>query len=194
MFAVGSVAAFLGAIAIGPIATRLEIEELPRRVLLGLPLPLLALGLVCIGAALWVRPAWRRRDLPTALLRIGVANVLLYATIMAWLLPAFTPIKSYVPECRWIREQIGSETRIGMVNLQFGNRKRGAFAYYTGLPVELLATPDDLKRFFEEHPHSLVIVNERAGNFFFVDDKTWRERSVRIIKAGKYSYFVLRDS
>jgi 4-amino-4-deoxy-L-arabinose transferase-like glycosyltransferase len=190
---VGPIVGFAAAAAIGPVVARFGLEGQWREVALGLRLPILVLGVTSLGAGLWVGSAWRRREIPAALFRLPLATMALFLVVVACILPAFNPIKTYVPQSRWIREQIGSETRIGLVNLQYGNHKRGAFEYYTGVPLDLLATQDEVERFFREHPRSLVLVHKGVADEFFADDKGgWRAHVVREFTAGGYNYLVLR--
>jgi 4-amino-4-deoxy-L-arabinose transferase-like glycosyltransferase len=188
-----AVLAFAAVAAMGTAVSRLKLGVQWREVVVNLRTPILVLGITALAAGLWVRTAWRRGQISTSLSRLAFANVLVYLLLVSWLIPAFNPIKTYVPQCRWIREQIDSETEIGLVNLRYGNHKRGAFEYYTGVRVDLLETRADLERFFREHPRSLVLVHKGvAGEFFAGDNALWSGRVAREFTAGGYSYLVLR--
>ncbi len=190
---VGFFVALAAAVAMWWASGKYELHEQSRQILLGLPVPILALGTASLAAGFWVRGPRRRGELPSALFRLAVTNSVLLLVLIAWVMPTLNPTKTYVPQTRWIREQIGSETRIGLVNLEYGDHKQGAFAYYTGVPVDLLETQSDLERFFREHPRSLVLVRKQVAKEFFSGERAeWRARVVREFLAGGYEYLVLR--
>ncbi len=190
---VSAVLAFVSVAAMGIAVSRLRLDAQWREVVFGLRAPILALGVTGFAAGLWIRAAWRRGEVSTALPRLTSAIMLMFLVLVAWVVPTFNPIKTYVPQSRWIREQIDSETAIGLVNLSYGSHKRGAFEYYTGVRVELLKTDDDLERFFREYPRSLVLVHKGVANEFFAGDSArWRAQVVGEFMAGGYGYLVLR--
>jgi hypothetical protein len=189
-----AVLAFAAAAAMGPLMGRFRLDPHWGPVLLGLRLPILLLGIICLAIGVWVRPAWRRREVPAALFRLAMGAAVLFLVLLGWCIPTFNPVRTYAPQSRWILEQIGPETRIGLVSLQYGNLKRGAFAYYTGIPIDLLENHNDLERFFREHPHSLVLVEKRvAAEFFSGDGAGWRGRVARELRAGGYDYLVVQS-
>jgi len=185
--------AVVAAVAMGPIAGKLELDELSRQILLDLRAPILALGAAGLAAGLWVWRTWRRGDLQASLLRLALAHVLVFVVFIAWFIPTLNPAKSYRPQCRWIREQIGAETKIGMLDLNAGKRKRGAFVYYGNFQVDSLESEGEMERFLREHPKSLVLVNARIDDQFFkTSGKNWRSRVIKEdLVAGRYSYVVL---
>lgn len=191
-FLVGAVALGVVALAAGTIVARLPPtpEQLAAARAVRLPLGLTAL--VSFGAALWLAQAWRRRTAGTTLWRIGAVHVALYVVLLAAVMPALNPLKTYVPQSRWIRQQIGDETHFGMVAPRFGVRKRGAFAYYTGAMVDLLQDREQVERWFGEHPSSLVLVHEEAIDRIVGDDPRWRACVVRELRAGSHRYLALR--
>lgn len=188
-----SILAIVSVALIGTMAGRLKLDSQWREVVLGLRAPALVLGVTSLVAGLWMRAAWRRGKISTSLSRLALANVLVILVLVAWFIPTFNPKKTYVPQSRWIREQIDGETHIGLVNLRYGNHKRGAFEYYTGVRVDLLETRDDLERFFREHPRSLVLVHKGVADEFFAGDNArWRPRVVREFMVGGYGYLTLQ--
>lgn len=189
-----AVLAFAAAAAMGPLIGRFRLDPHWGPVLLGLRLPILLLGIICLAIGVWVRPAWRRREVPAALFRLAMGAAVLFLVLLGWCIPTFNPVRTYALQSRWILGQIGPETRIGLVSLQYGNLKRGAFAYYTGIPIDLLENHNDLERFFQEHPHSLVLVEKRvAAEFFSGAGAGWRRRVARELRAGGYDYLVVQS-
>jgi 4-amino-4-deoxy-L-arabinose transferase-like glycosyltransferase len=185
--------AFVSVAFLGTAVARFKLDSQWREIVLSLRAPGVALGVITLVSGFWIRAAWRRRETSTSLWRLALAYVLVYLVFVGWFLPAFNPIKTYVPQSRWIREQIDSETKIGLVNLRYENLKRGAFEYYTGVQVDLLETSDDLEQFFREYPRSMVLVHKGVADQFFAGDNArWRTRVVREFKASGYSYLVLR--
>ncbi len=193
LFLAGAVALLIVAVAGESIAGRRELNEEQRQVAIALRLPLAITAAVLLAAGLWLAQAWRGRDAGTTLVRIGATHVALYLVVLAAVLPALNPLKTYEPQSRWIREQIGDETRFGMVAPRFGVRKRGAFAYYTGAMVDLLDDRAQVESFLRDHPTSLVLVHEEAIDSIVGDDPDWQARVVRELRAGSHRYLALRQ-
>lgn len=191
---IGPILALTIAATTAPVIGRFHLNAQLREIVLSLRVPILALGMASLAVGLWVRPAWRRGEISTALFRLTVGSVLMSVVLVAWFIPTFNPRKTYAVEARWIVGQIGSEIRIGLVNLRYGDLKRAAFAYHTGIPVDLLETHGDVERFFREHPRSLVLINGEVAAEFFGDDKAgWRAHVARTFRAGPFEYLVLRN-
>jgi hypothetical protein len=187
---VGAAAALVAGLVLGPIVAQLELDAPISQILLGLRAPLLVLG--AIGGPLvwfWIRPAERGGDLPTALLRLALVQCMLFLVFVAWIMPALNPANSYAAPLRWIGEQIGGQTHIGYLG---SKRKIGAFGYYTESLVELVQDEDEIRRFFQKHPDSLVVAEERyAGALFDEEGLDWRTHAVREIDAARRHYVVL---
>lgn len=154
-------------------------------------IPMALLGVALLGCGLWVGQAWRRDDVRASLIRIGGAHVALYVVILAFVMPAFGPLKTYEPQSRWISEQIGNETHFGMVD-PAGVARRGGFAYYTGTMVDLLDSAAEVENFFQEHPTSVVLViEESADRIFAGNEHDWQARIMRELRVGRYLYVVV---
>jgi hypothetical protein len=102
------------------------------------------------------------------------------------------PIRTYRPQCEWIRTEMGQASHLGLVNPSRGLGKRGAFGYYTGATVDLLATRGEIERFFDRHPDSLVLVLADAAPLVFGEETDWRAGVVRELLITRDRYFVLR--
>lgn len=190
LLAVLSAAALVAAAGLGPVLGRMQLDEAAREVYLGLRLPALAIGLSAGALWYWVGRARRRSDLRAALLRLALAQVLIYLLTVAWVLPTLDPLNTYAPDGRWIAERAGPE---GEIAYWGSDRKVGAFAYYAGRPLERVEGEAGLQAFFRRHPDGLVIAQEkRIGDLFASEETDWSARVVREFEAARRRYFVLR--
>jgi 4-amino-4-deoxy-L-arabinose transferase-like glycosyltransferase len=156
-----------------------------------LPVPLMVFGALLIAAGAWLALAWRRQDATGSLLRIGFAQAAIYAVILGIVMPEFHPNKSYRPGGEWISAQIGDSTEFGMVD-RAGAMRRGGFAFYTGTLVPLLETTAEVDAFFDENPHSVVLVIEQQRDAIFSGrEEEWKARTLREIRVGKHHYTVV---
>jgi 4-amino-4-deoxy-L-arabinose transferase-like glycosyltransferase len=171
------------------IVSSLDLNDLEFQVAGNVRIPLGLLGIALLGCGLWIGQAWRR--VRVSLVRIGAAHVALYVVILAFAMPAFEPSKSYAPQSRWISGQIGDETHFAMVD-PAGIARRGGFSYYTGTMVDLLDSPAEVERFFEEHPYSLVLIIEDSTDRIFAgNESAWRPRILRELRVGSHLYVVV---
>jgi hypothetical protein len=177
---------------IEPVASRIELTELERTTLPALRAPLAAVALLLVAGGTWIALAARRGSIGTALVRIGVVHVALYAVLLAWLLPAMNPFRTYRPQAEWVRDAIGASTHLGLAYPARGVGKRGAFGYYTGKSVDLVETPEELEHFFERNPDSLVLVHDDAVSQVLGAESVWRERVVRELWITRDRYLVVR--
>lgn len=186
------------------IVAGLELNEQELEVAQGIRIPLTVMSIVLLASGLWIILAWRRVDIRAALVRIGASHVVLYVVILALVLPALGPGKSYAPQSQWIREQIGAETNFGMV-YPFGSKtasgkimnagvaKRGGFAYHTGAMVDLLDDRAAVENYFREHPNTVVLIHEGSVDMIFAgDEAAWRARVIRELRTGSHVYLVVR--
>jgi len=192
-FALGIVA-FLAAIAAGPVVARIDADEIYRKIVLASRLPLVAVGVVLVASALWIRRAGD--DLSKGLDRSGLALVPVYIVAFCLILPVINPAKTYAPSGRWIRRQIGEQPNFGLVNPDLGFHKQGAFGFYTGgKRVVLLTKGAEAEQFLREHPKSVVLVLEGVAKQVFPHwESEWSSRVVGRLVAGRYPYFVVRGS
>jgi len=200
----------LGIVLIGVVArlasivAGLDLNEQELEVAQGVRIPLALMGTVLLASGAWIILAWKRGDTRAALVRIGTTHVALYVVILALVLPALGPTKSYAPQSQWIREQIGSETNFGMV-YPFGSKtasgkimnagiaKRGGFAYETGAMVDLLDDRADVENYFRQHPTSVVLIHEGSVDMIFSgEESAWQARVIRELRTGSHVYVVVR--
>lgn len=153
--------------------------------------PLALLGLVFLGFGYAIWQSWRRANIRDSLRRIGAAQIALYVVILAFVMPAFGPTKTYAPQSQWISEQIGTATHFGMVDPD-GVGRRGGFSYYTGTMVDLLEGPAEVEDFFAEHPTSVVLIIEGSTGQLFAENETaWQGRILRELRVGRHLYIVV---
>jgi 4-amino-4-deoxy-L-arabinose transferase-like glycosyltransferase len=175
----------------GSIVSDLNLNDQAVQVAKNIRIPLVLLGIALLASGLWIGQAWRRGNVRTSLVRLGGAHVGLYVVILALVMPAFGPTKSYEPQSRWISEQIGDATHFGMVDSS-GVARRGGFAYYTGTMVDLLESRAEVERFFQEHPGSVVLVAEESADRIFAGKETvWKDRTLRKLRVGSHLYVVV---
>jgi hypothetical protein len=130
-------------------------------------------------------------------MRTGLSQIIIWSVALAFAAPALQPIKTFGPQSRWIKQQIGPEqTRIGMVYPGMGERKRGGFAYEMGgTMVELLDDRAQVDRFFTEYPDSVVLINDKSiDDVFAGDESSWQLRTLRMLPVGNTSYAVVRGA
>ena len=181
------------ALALDPILAKIEVSELVRATLPAVRAPVGAIGLIFLASAVWVYWAWRRGEVQKSLVRIGVANIAAYLVLMAWLFPAMNPVRTFKPQSEWIRAQIGDETYIGILDRWRGGRKKGGFALYAEVLVDVMEEEHEVAEFFEKHPKSIVLIGERAARETIDDfELEWRPRVIREFQAGSDHYLVVR--
>jgi len=193
LFLIGGLALLVGAVATETIAERAELDALEIQVAMGVRWALALVGATAIAAAVWMGQAWRRGDLHTVLVRMGIGVMVLYLGASMFLFPPFDVTKSYKPQSRWIRQQIGGEDHFGLVNPEYGYRKMGAFGFYSGVLVDLLESREEIESFFDRHPGSVVLVLEEvADDVFAGEEEEWRGRVIRQLQVSSFHYLVLR--
>ena len=183
-----------------------DLNQQELEVAQGIRIPLAVMATVLLASGVWIILAWKRSDTRATLVRIGAGHVVLYVVILALVLPALGPTKTYATQSEWIREQIGSETNFGMV-YPFGSKtasgkimnagvaKRGGFAYHTGAMVDLLADRAAVENYFREHPTSIVLIHEGSVDMIFSgEESAWRARVIRELRTGSHVYVVVRAS
>jgi hypothetical protein len=154
--------------------------------------PLVSTMVCSLAVALWICLAWRRRDVRSATLRIGAGYMMLYAVLLGAVLPAFGPTKTYRPQSFWIRDRIGTETHFGMVYPEYAYLKMGAFGYHSGALTVRMERQDEVNRFFQDYPDSVVLIHEGSVPTIFAgDEASWRARVERELRTGIHLYLVV---
>lgn len=177
-----------------PVMRGIELSPLERETALAMRAPIAVLGFVLIGGAVAVGLAWYRGDTRGSLVRLGLAQIPMYLVVLVGLLPAMDPVRSYGPAGRWIREQIGDDSRIGLVNRSAAKSvaKMGAFGFYSETLVDILREPGEIEDFFERHPGSVVMIEDEAVDQVFLDDEgPWRDRVIREVQITGDTYLAL---
>jgi 4-amino-4-deoxy-L-arabinose transferase-like glycosyltransferase len=185
-------ALFVAVANLGRIIAGADLNEQVLEIGRTIPVPLVVLGVVLLMSGFWIGFAWKNQDARAAIRRIGAAHIALYVVILAVVMPAFAPVKTYRPQSLWISETIGDETHFGMVD-PAGIARRGGFAYYTGTLVDLLEGPREVEQFFEKHPGSVVLIDENSVDDIFAGrEAAWENRVMRDIRVGRHVYRVVR--
>ncbi len=175
------------------LSDRLDLDDKKRELALSLRAPLVGLGAIVLGAGIWIIKSWRRGDVGAGLFRIAAANLLAYIVLIAWLLPALNPVRTYAPQGAWIREQIGDETVMALADPWLGHHKMGAFGYYSGALVALPKTEDEIDRFLAEHPTSLAVVHPEVTKQLMASDKhDWKSRFVQEMPTPRETFSVFK--
>jgi hypothetical protein len=179
----------------GFVIPRLGLRPSIESVALNLRAPGFALGVLALGGGFWVLAAWRGSNLLSGFCRTATTVGCLFLVAFVWFMPGFDPIKTYKPAGRWIRQQIGTETRFGLAFPKRGSAKMGAFGFYSGRLVELLDSAEAIDQFFRDHPHSLVLLAKRSVKKIYGEDRTdWQSNIVRELAAGGFDFFVLEKT
>ena len=190
-YAVLAIALAVVLIRYGSFVSRFELNEQEIQVAQDVRWPLALLAAVLLGSGTLLWQCWRKQNIRASLLGIGGAQVALCVVILAFVMPAFGPVKTYAPQSRWISQQIGDESHFGMVD-PAGVGRRGGFAYYTGTMVDLLDDSADVARFFQEHPESVVLIIEGSVDRIFAgNESAWQARILRELRVGSHLYIVV---
>jgi 4-amino-4-deoxy-L-arabinose transferase-like glycosyltransferase len=166
-----------------------------RQAVAALRTPVVVLGVAAFAGGLWIGTAAARRRPRAVLVRTVACHVLIYLILLGWVLPAANPIKSTKTQGRWIRQQMGDATHMGLVfnRARYGFRKMGSFGLYADARVELLESAAQVDRFFEVYPHSIVLIEQDEVDGVFRDDAdAWADRIVRDLWIGNDHYIVVR--
>jgi len=193
VFVILAVTLFVATASAEPIIERAGLDEAEAEVAHASRTPLVLFGVALLLAGFWIGDAWRRADARAVLARVVLSHVVIYCVLLAWVLPAAGSYHSFKPQGAWIHEQIGSETRIGLADIQYAWRQAGAFAYFSDAQVDRITTTDELERFFREHPASVALVHDGdAAKVLSDDESAWRRRVVRSLRMGSRVYLVVR--
>ena len=192
ILAIVAVAFLVVAVIFEPIVAQMDLNPMRMEAARNERLPMLVTALVLLAGGYWLIQAWRRGDVRSMLVRLGVLQIPLWLAVMIGILPALNPAKTYEPACQWIRQEIGSETHFGLVYPEYAMRKMGAFGYYTGALVDRMESQDEVEAYLRDHPASVVLVHETSTDEIFAgDEPKWHERVVRELRTGRDLYFVI---
>lgn len=186
-----ALAALLGDLIVARVA---ELDPLVRDALPGLRLPVAIAGLVLLAGGLWILAARRAEDARVPLLRVGLVHPVAFVVLLALVLPALDPVRSYRKEGEWIASEVGGEPHFGLADPDYGRRKMGAFSFYSGVLVEHLYSEAEIAAYLERNPRSLVLVNVDAIERLFTTPRAdWRWPVVRELHVAEYDYLALRS-
>jgi len=192
VLAIIAVAFLVVAVVFEPIVAQMELNPMRMEAARAERLPMILTALILLGGGYWLLQAWRRGDVRSMLVRLGVLQFPLWLAVMIGILPALNPAKTYKPACEWIRQQIGSETHFGLVYPEYGMRKMGAFGYYTGALVDRMEHQGEVETYLRDHPESVVLVHEGSTDEIFAgDEPRWQQRVVRDLRTGRDRYLVI---
>lgn len=187
-----AVAFLVVAVVFEPIVAQMDLNPMRMEAARNERLPMALTALILLGGGYCLAQAWRRGDVRSMLVRLGVLQIPLWLAVMIGILPALNPAKTYKPACQWIRAEIGSETHFGLVYPEYAMRKMGAFGYYTGALVDRMERQDEVEAYLREHPDSVVLVHEGSTDEIFAgDEPKWQERIVRELRTGRDRYLVI---
>ncbi|NIO08914.1 MAG: hypothetical protein GTO40_13225 [Deltaproteobacteria bacterium] len=188
-------ACLISFVGTGPVVARLELEPLYKNIALGMRLPSLLLGVGGVAGGLWVLRAWRNKDMEGGFFRVAVALFIVYWVGFTMVMPTINPAKTYAPAGQWIKNNIGSEKEFGVAFPARGFSKMGAFGFHTGALVKLLKSREEIEKFLEEHPRSVVLLEHKsAASLYGKENSNWRSRIIHELFAGRYHYHVMRGS
>ncbi|MDE0030221.1 MAG: glycosyltransferase family 39 protein [Deltaproteobacteria bacterium] len=195
----GSLPVLLGGIllsaAVGAdlLVQRLTLNPSEAAVARSLQAPGLGIGLVSVAVGFWVLRARSYPDLPRALCRLAIGIVSIHFLVLSWFMPRFNPVKTYEPAGRWIAENVGSESVIGIAYPRRGRAKMAAFGYYSRRGVDLLDSKEEIEGFLRDHPGSAVLLAVAAAETIYgPGNAEWQLQVVKELTAGGDRYFVLR--
>ena len=187
-----AVAFLVVAVVFEPIVAQMDLNPMRMEAARAERLPMVFTALVLVAGGYWLIRAWRRGDVRSTLVRLGLLQIPLWLCLMIGILPALDPAKTYKPACQWIRQQIGSESHFGLVYPEYAMRKMGAFGYYTGALVDRMENQQEVETYLADRPASVVLVHESSADAIFAGDETkWQERIVGEIRTGRDLYVVV---
>ena len=192
VLAIIAVAFVVVAAVFEPIVAQMKLNPMRMEAARAERLPMLVTALILLAGGYWLIQAWRRGDVRSMLVRLGVLQIPLWLAVMIGILPALNPAKTYKPAGQWIRQQIGPETHFGLVYPEYAMRKMGAFGFYTGALVDRMEHQEEVESYLRDHPASVVLVHESSTDEIFAgDEPKWQERVVRELRTGRDRYLVI---
>jgi 4-amino-4-deoxy-L-arabinose transferase-like glycosyltransferase len=156
-------------------------------------LPAAVMAVLLLAAAWWIGQAARKGKARDVLVRLAVICIPFFMVVFGVIMPALNPHKTYVPQGQWIRAEIGEAESFGLAYPPRGHHKMGGFRLYTGAHVELLNTREDLDRYLDQHPESLVLLHsEHIADYFQPNDTAWESQVIHELDVGRDHYLVLQ--
>ncbi len=215
------VGGLVGGLGLDMILGRLHLQRLERETIGGLRWTIVAGGVLFGALGFWLWQA-RRGHVLGQMERLAAVTLPIYLTVFALFMPGFNPLKTYEPQGRWLRSQIGDSHWIGLLNQELGFHKQGAFGYAIGGLVKLVENEADMESFFRANPDSVVLVLTKKASPILASNKhDWQSVLLRdftgpfeqdvapytepqdpkaeegtpalpLLRAGRYRYYVFR--
>ena len=156
-------------------------------------IPAGVMAVVLLAAAGWIWQAVRQGSARRIIIRLAVSSIPFFMVVFGVIMPALNPHKTYVPQCNWIRSEIGDAESFGLAYPPRGHHKMGGFRLYTGAHVELLNTREELDRYLDQHPESVVLLHSRhIEDYYPPGNTTWEARVIHDLTIGRDTYHVLQ--
>lgn len=222
MLLVLGVAALVGGLALPMILDRMHLATLELTTIDHLRWPITASGVLFVILGFWLWQA-RRSHALSLMERLAAVTLPIYLMAFALLMPGFNPLKTYEPQGRWLRSQIGDSHWIGLLNPDLGFHKQGAFGYAIDGLVKLVENEQDMEAFFAANPDSVCLVlTAKAAPILSSTRHDWKASLIRdftgqeasditifteprnpntpknaaplpLLRAGRYRYYVFRS-
>jgi 4-amino-4-deoxy-L-arabinose transferase-like glycosyltransferase len=157
------VAGLVGGLGLDSILGRLDLARLERETIQGMRWSIVVAGCLFLVLGFWLWKA-RQAHAQVQMERIAAVTLPIYILAFAFLLPGFNPLKTYAPQGRWLRSQIGNSQQVGLLNPDLGFHKQGAFGYAINGLVKLVENESDMEAFFTNHPNSVVLVLTKSSD------------------------------
>jgi 4-amino-4-deoxy-L-arabinose transferase-like glycosyltransferase len=186
--------ALVGATRTDYLVARFDLNKVEAGVAFALHRPLLAISALALVSASWLAVSWHRGETRRLLRGVVTTFVALWLLAITVLPAPFNTAKSYAAAGAWISDRLARQQPFGLTNGPWGHgwRKMGGFGYYSGQPLELLESRQEVDRFLRRHPTSFVLVYEHlTGEMLGDDEGSWRYHVIGDVHAGRYRYLAV---
>ena len=179
------------AFALGPSITQRVAGDRPE--LLSIAIALRPSFIVCACTALLVTivalAGLRLRSAGLQAAGVIGLNVALWLVTVAMILPVLNPAKSYRPKSEWLASRLAPGAELGFFYPGKKSIKYTGFLFYTGAPLRMLDTAEDLAVFLADSPRSLAVVGVKPGKGIAVDPR-FAPRILDQFRIGSTSWMV----